>query len=414
MVLMQNKSHLTHIFITVFLYLLGFGIMIPIMPMMGRSYGASSLEVGLLMSTYSLMQFILIPLWGRLSDRYGRRRILLFCLTGEALSYLIFAFSTQLTGLFVARFLGGFFAATLSTASASVSDMTPQNQRSQGMALMGAAFSLGFVFGPALGGIFVLLGESIFPDKGSLFGMRFASIVVCLLMTATFVFAWFKLKETSHLSRLNQKKNKQPKAPRRLSLIGRFLRVPILGPLMTAFFFHTFALAIMESTLILLVADKFNWGITQISFGFVYIGLLSAFSQGVFVRRFLPFYGEKIFLFFGLLLQVIGYCFITFSDSVSFLALAMTIFSLGSSFTSPSLMGSISLLSPQQEQGEALGTTQSLGSLGRILGPALGGALYTRFSWDWPFLSSASIAFLALVMIFLIRKKLPSSALNSL
>ncbi|HND85154.1 MAG TPA: MFS transporter, partial [Pseudobdellovibrionaceae bacterium] len=146
------KKNLTIIFLTVFLYLLGFGIIIPIIPNLGKTFGASPVQIGFLMSIYSIMQFLCAPLWGRLSDRIGRRPVLVYCLLGEGLAYLLFAFSRSLEVLFIARGLAGIFAASLSTATAYISDISSPQNRTKNMGLIGAAFGLGFVFGPAIGG----------------------------------------------------------------------------------------------------------------------------------------------------------------------------------------------------------------------------------------------------------------------
>ena len=404
----QNKSHLTIIFITVFLYLLGFGVMIPIMPLISREYGASPLQVGLLMSSYSFMQFLFAPFWGRLSDHYGRRKVLLSCLVGECLSYVFLGFATSLISLFIARLLAGFFGASLSTASASISDVTPKNERSKGMALIGAAFGLGFIVGPALGGFFALFGNHSFPEKGSLFGMQFAAFGVSAICLVTFIFAWFRLKETVHLSRLSHK-SQSPQRLSRLAILGRFLRKPITGPLIGNFFLNSLAMSIMEATLILFAADKFGWTVLEISFGFAYIGLLSAANQGFLVRRLIPIYGEKTILLSGLVAQIISYLMISQSNSVPFLGLAMTLLSLGNGFVNPSLLGSISLTTSSDEQGEALGTAQGTASLGRIIGPALGGYLYSHLSISSPFLVSAFFITLSFVVAFIMRNQLPNS-----
>jgi len=407
----QNKSHLQIIFATVFLYLLGFGIMIPIMPIIGREYGASPFEIGLLMSSYSLMQFIFAPFWGRLSDIKGRRPILLFCLAGEALSYLIFAFSSHLYGLMIARAMAGFFGASISTASASISDVTPDKERSKGMALIGVAFGLGFMLGPVLGGGFALLGEALLPEKGPTFGIHFASGSVALICLITFIFAWLRLKETVHLSRSN-KRSPSHERETRLSLFGRFLRTPIIGPLIGNFFLNSLAMSAMEATLILFAADRFGWGVKEVSLGFAYIGTLSTINQGFFVRKILPYWGEKKLLTLGLFFQVIGYGFIGFSTSVPWLGLAMTLLSIGNGFVNPTLLGSISLLAKSSEQGEALGTAQSSGSLGRILGPLIGGWAYGHLGMSWPFFISSGLAFLGLSLVKVLGKKLPENAKN--
>lgn len=404
----QNKSHLTIIFITVFLYLVGFGVMIPIMPIIGREFGADALTIGLLMSSYSLMQFLFAPFWGRLSDQRGRRPILLLCLAGEALSYLIFAFSSNLIGLFIARSLAGFFGASISTASASISDVTPSHERSRGMALIGAAFGLGFIVGPAIGGGLAIMGDSLFPEMGPTFGMHFAAGSVALICAITFGFAWKYLKETAHLSRQSQKDLLPRK--NRLAILGRFLRKPLVGPLIGNFFLHSLAMSAMEATLILFAADRFNWGVKEVSFGFAYIGILSTLNQGFLVRKILPLLGEQRVLKIGLYAQIIGFALIAGSHSIPVLTLAMTILSLGNGFVSPSLLGSISLASPSSEQGEALGTAQGTASLGRIFGPAIGGAIYAGVSITSPFIFASLIALVSLIVVIKLGKKIPNQA----
>ena len=160
----ENKKPQVIIFITVFIYLLGFGIVIPIIPIISTQFGATPFQVGLLMSIYSLMQFAFSSFWGRLSDKYGRRPILLMCLFGEVFAYLFFAQARNIEMLFIARLLSGFFGASISTASAYISDITPVNERSKGMALIGAAFGLGFLFGPALGGALTIWAGHISTD----------------------------------------------------------------------------------------------------------------------------------------------------------------------------------------------------------------------------------------------------------
>lgn len=381
--------------------------MIPIMPIISREFGASPFMVGLLMSVYSIMQFLFAPLWGRMSDHYGRRPILIFCLIGEALSYFIFAISQSLTGFFIARILAGFFGASISTASASISDATPKAERSRGMALVGAAFGLGFMVGPAVGGGLALLGESWFPQLGPLFGMKFAAASVGILCLVTASFAGWKLKETVHLSR--QKKS-QPQKTDRFARLGLYLRKPLIGPLIGNYFLNSLALSVMEATLILFTADRFNWTIKEVSFGFAYIGILSTINQGFLVRKLLPIWGERSLIKIGFSLQAIGFFLIATSHSISWLAVAMTIFSLGNGFVNPSLLGSISVLAEQDEQGEALGTTQGTASLGRIFGPIIGGLAYGYIGLTSPFFISMFLALIALFITFKLSAKLPESA----
>lgn len=395
----SNKSQLAIIFFTVFLYLVGFGVVIPIIPILSRDFGASSLQTGLLLSVYSLMQFLFSPFWGRLSDRMGRRPILLFCLFGEGLAYIIFALARTLEWLFIARFLAGFFGASLSTASAYISDITPRHERSKGMALIGAAFGLGFVFGPALGGALAVWGHHISPEPH--FDTSFSGYWVAALCFANFLFGMKYLTES-----LNEKSESAEKK-KRLSVMWQYLSSKTVGPLMLVFLLSSLAMSSMEATLILFMGEKFNWDVKQVSFGFAYIGVIIVFTQGFLVRRLLPKWGERKVLRLGLAFFTIGLTGIALVNSIPLMAVMMTFLSLGNGLSNPSILGSISLLTDAKEQGATMGVTQSMASLGRIVGPALGGALYGYIAITAPFLASGTLAFVGLAIVLMIYKFIP-------
>lgn len=395
----SNKSQLAIIFFTVFLYLVGFGVVIPILPILSRNFGATALQTGLLLSVYSLMQFLFSPFWGRLSDRLGRRPILLFCLLGETLSYILFAWARSLEWLFVARILAGFFGASLSTASAYISDITPKHERSKGMALIGAAFGLGFVFGPALGGGLAVWGQHISPAPH--FDTSFASYWVAGLCLANFLFGLKFLKESL------SEKSESAEKKKRFSVMWQFLSKKTVGPLMTVFLLTSLAMSSMEATLILFMGDKYQWDVKQVSFGFAYIGVMIIFTQGFLVRRLLPKWGERKVLRLGVLLFTLGLTSIALVDTIAGMGVAMTLLSLGNGLANPSTLGSISLLSDSKEQGAAMGVTQSMASLGRILGPALGGALYGSVAMTAPFWASGLMAFAGLLIVLVVYNFIP-------
>ncbi|MGZ3775278.1 MAG: MFS transporter [Pseudobdellovibrionaceae bacterium] len=395
----SNKSQLAIIFFTVFLYLVGFGVVIPILPILSRNFGASALQTGLLLSVYSLMQFIFSPFWGRLSDRLGRRPILLFCLLGEGMSYIIFSLSRSLEWLYIARLLAGFFGASLSTASAYISDITPKHERSKGMALIGAAFGLGFVIGPALGGALAVWGHHISSEPH--FDTSFSGYWVAVLCFANFLFGIKFLKES-----LNEKSESAEKK-KRFSVMWHYLTKKTLGPLMTVFLLTSLAMSAMEATLILFMSEKFQWDVKQVSFGFAYIGVIIIFTQGFLVRRLLPKWGERKVLRLGLILFALGLTGIAIANSIPAMAVMMTLLSLGNGLSNPSTLGSISLLSDAKEQGVTMGVTQSMASLGRIIGPALGGAIYGTIAITAPFWTSGAMAFAALVIVITIYKFIP-------
>lgn len=397
-----QKSQLAVIFFTVFIYLLGFGIVIPVIPLLSRDFGADAFEAGLLLSVYSLMQFLFSPFWGRLSDHVGRRKVLLGCLLGEGLTYLLFAVARDLPTLFAARILAGFFGASLSTASAAISDITPPNERSKGMALIGVAFGLGFMFGPAIGGGLATWGHHL--SEAPHFATSFAMYWVAAICMATFAFGYKFLPETL-------KKDSQPrKRQSRWATLREFFSRPTVGLLMLTFFISSFAMSSMETSLVLYMKDSFSWGVREVSFGFAYIGVMIVITQGLLVRRLLPKIGERALLRWGLAFFTIGLAGIALAPNVGFMAVTMTFLALGTGFSNPSILGSISLLSPTEEQGTALGSTQSLASLGRILGPAFGGFLFDHLNIKAPFLAGAILAFAALLVVFYLGSQVPDSA----
>jgi MFS family permease len=397
------------IFMTVFLYLVGFGIIIPILPLLGQELGGSASQVGWLMAIFSFMQFVFAPLWGYFSDRHGRRPILVSCLIGEALTYVWFAFARDFTSLFLARMLAGFFGASLSTASAYFSDITPPKERSKGMAIIGAAFGLGFVIGPALGGILIKVGNGFSPDP--LMGSTFASLFVAFLCLVTFIFAYFKLPESLTEER-RQETIAQNKKHRFTLLIDK-LKIPILNTLILTFFCSTLGMASMEATLVLFVGAHFGWTAMDVSFGFAYVGVIMIITQGFLVRKLISKLGERKMAILGLVLFSMGMAGIAISNSINMLAVAMTFLAFGNGFSNPSLMGSISLVSSEQEQGVNMGVAQSASSLGRILGPIMGGFFFDKISDRSPFLLSATIGVFALFLLFSKYKKLPNSAQTS-
>jgi multidrug resistance protein len=389
----MNKNPLVVIFLTVFVDLVGFGIIIPLSPFLARQFGASAFEIGLLMAAYSGMQFIFSPFWGGWSDRLGRRPILLLSIGATALSHLLFYFSTSLWMLFVARALAGLFSANISTASAFIADVTPAKDRSKNMGLIGAAFGLGFVLGPALGGIFAKVGDN------------FPALLAALISGANFVAAYFFLPES--LAPENRRRRERKS---RIKDIAEKVRRPVVGTLLVSQFIIGFAMASMEATLFLDVSDRYGWSMEKASYGFAYVGICIAFTQGFLVRKLLPAVGERRLLLIGMALFATSFLLTSASVYVWILAVAMTLLALGNGLLSPALTGSLSLLSSPKEQGEILGVNQSLAALARIFGPPVGGFLYAQISMASPFLFAATIGFLGFGLVWINRAALPTAA----
>jgi multidrug resistance protein len=408
----ENKKPLIVIFLTVFIYLLGFGIVIPIIPTLSIQMGASSFQTGLLLSAYSLMQFIFSPFWGKLSDKYGRRPILLTCLFGEIFSYLLFAQSHSIELLFIARIFSGFFGASISTASAYISDITPPNERSKGMALIGAAFGLGFLFGPALGGGLTVWAEHISTDP--FFRTSFSSYWVSALCLITFVFAFFNLKETL----VKSTKPLDPEADiesqkNRFQTMLKYFQTPTVGALIFIFFLASLGMSTMEATLVLFMKARFGWGLKEVSFGFAYVGVMIVFTQGFLVRRLIPKFGEKQVLRFGLIMMSMGLSALSIAQSIWIVAIAQTFLALGVGCVNPATLGSVSLLVDQSDQGVAMGTTQSMSSLGRIIGPIIGGALFGSLSEGSPFIVAGLMTLIGLFVVISIYTEIPNAGQTS-
>jgi multidrug resistance protein len=396
----SGKSPLIVIFLTVFIDLIGFGIIIPLSPFLARRFNASAFEVGLLLSIYSVMQFIFSPMWGALSDRIGRRPVILISLFGGALSYIAFGFAGDLWLLFVARALAGMFGGNISTAHAYIADVTKPEERSKGMGLIGAAFGIGFIFGPLLGAGLGIVGQKLGSEPP--LGMGFSALGAAALCLCNFGFAYFNLKE----SLPPEKRKKTTVRRHRLKEIAHHLMRPQSGALMFVFFLSGLAMAQMESMLFPFVADVFGWGLEISSYGFAYVGVLMAFTQGFLIRKAMPKFGERKTLLIGLLLFALSLFAIPIASSAVLLGAVMTILAIGNGFMRPPNLGLISIATPHDEQGAAMGVTNSLASLGRILGPIIGGFLYERVSKGAPFVFAGALTLFAAFLAARAAKKL--------
>jgi len=392
----MSKKPLAVIFLTVFIDLVGFGIIIPLNPYLAREFGATPLHVGLLMAIYSALQFLFSPFWGQVSDRIGRRPVLLLSLFGTSLAHAFFFTSTSLLGLFVARALAGFFSANISTAMAYIADVSENKDRSKSMGLIGAAFGLGFVLGPALGGVVAHWGESL---------PALAASAICM---ANFIFAVFVLRE----SLPPEKRSLQVRKSRIKSILEK-VRRPVAGPLLLAYFSYSFAMANMEASLFLLVKDRFLLSMAQASYGFAYVGVCMAITQGLLIRRLLPVWGERGLLFSGFILFTVAMFLTAVSPNLWVLALAMTVMAVGGGFINPSVHGTLSNLAGPHEQGEVLGVSQSLAALARIIGPPVGGFLYMSLAFSAPFVFAGLTALVGFFVITKIRGKIPQTAVEA-
>ena len=372
-------SPLVIIFVTVFIDLLGFGIIIPLLPFYAESYGASALMVGLLGSVYSLMQFLVAPLAGRWSDRLGRRPIILAGLLGSCAAYVALALADSLALIFAARIVAGVAGGNIPTAQAYIADITTPENRARGMGLIGAAFGLGFIFGPAIGGILTRFGPAM---------PMWCAAALCL---ANFAAALVLLPESRH---------GQPARVSfgRLDLLQRARRHAGLVPLLAVFFFVSTAFSGFEATFALFTERRFGFTAETIGYVFAFIGVILATINGVAVGRVVPRLGERRVVPMAIGLIALGLALVPAAQSVPLLFAVCGLIAVGMGFNNPALSSAVSRLADADEQGGMLGLAQSLGALGRIAGPTWGGFLFDNAGLALPFLSAAAIMMAALLL----------------
>jgi MFS transporter, DHA1 family, tetracycline resistance protein len=392
-----KKSPLFIIFTTVLIDLIGFGMVIPLIGLYGRHYGASTLELSVLGGIYSLMQFFFSPFWGALSDRIGRRPVLLISLGGSTLSYIIFGLAPNYTWLLLARAVGGIFAANISTAQAYIADVTPPQDRAKGMGLIGAAFGIGFTLGPPLGGI-----------ASAQLGLAAPGLLAALICGSNLLLAVFRLpesfpKEQRALAQQTNSSQTRSFSPIDLKRLTQTFQKPQLALLMTTFFSVTFAFSMMEQTFSLLFQSKFSLdtGEAGLKTGLVLMvsGILGAIVQGGLIRKLAPRFGERKLLLAGIFINIFAMGLFPFSPNFAFYFLLAIPIALGSSLVNPSLSALISKNASTHEQGSTLGISQGLGSLARATGPFLG-LLSFGVSPELPYLFASGISFILFLLCF--------------
>lgn len=378
----MKKPSVLVIFLTVFIDLIGFGIVVPLVPLYSRHFGAHGVVIGAIIASFSAMQFIFSPIWGRLSDRYGRRPILLVSTAGAAMSYVLFAVSCGLTShtsaivlMVVSRAFAGMCGGNITVAQAYIADITPPQERSRRMGLIGMAFGLGFIFGPAIGGLSLKHLGSTGP------GWIAASLCATNFLLALFILVESRKPTSEHVAHRPH-----------LDQWVHTLTQPRIGLLVIVFFLATFCFSCFESTLPLVVSDNFHLNVqtdetsaSTVAYLFVFCGLIGALVQGGAIGRLVKKLGEPKLIALSLVLTAISLALLPFiggtadlswsvlwhPEGRSWLAMlgTLALLSIGSSLTRPPLFGLLSNLTPPHEQGANIGVAQGAGSLARILGP---------------------------------------------
>lgn len=405
---MRRKPSRLVIFLSVFIDLIGFGIVLPLLPGYAEDFGARSFAIGVIIASFSLMQFLFAPIWGRWSDHIGRRPVMLLGNLGAAGSYLLFAYASGLHGtaalwwILVSRVFAGISGANISVASAYIADISPPEKRSAGMALIGIAFGLGFIFGPAVGAF-----------TADLFGKTGPGWVAAGFCAANFVLGWFILGES-------RKPDAPPAVARpRFGQWGHTLRQPKLGLLISIFFLATFCFTCFESTFPLMLGPEsaFRFGLKnrdQVGYLFAYAGIITVLVQGA-VHGLVKAFGEPRLIFGSLVIFAAGLAALPFQTHLTGLLIVLAVLAVGSGLNRAPVFGMISIKSSPHEQGANLGVAQSAGALARIVGPIFATTLFfarpDKPSPELPYVTSGAIAFLTALLAwqFLCRKNSPSS-----
>jgi len=366
------------IFLTIFVNLVGFGIIIPLLPFYAETFGASPMAIGLLFAVFSLCQLAAAPVLGDLSDRYGRRPVLVFSLAGTVISFVMLALAHSLAMLFAARIVDGLSGGNISTARAYVADVTEPRDRARAYGLIGAAFGLGFILGPALGAIL---------SKISYTAPIWAAAGVTLVATAM---AWMWLPETVHRA--------QAGTGNPFRFLPGLLQRPIVRRVLAIDFVYWFAFAIFQTTFALFVARRFGFDVARTGYFFAAFGILGAVVQGGLIRPLVRRIGDRSTFVLGVSLATVGLVGAASSYSVPMFAAALVPLALGIGFGHPTMAALVSLVARGDEQGRVQGAASAVESLGRTVGPVWGNSSLQHFGESAPYVSAAVLLVLIVVL----------------
>jgi MFS transporter, DHA1 family, tetracycline resistance protein len=365
-------SPLGIVFTTVVIDLVGFGIVLPILPLWAEGFGASPVQIGLLTASYAVMQLLFAPVWGRVSDRVGRRPVILVSLAGSAVAALMIGLAGTLLLLWIARVLQGIAGASYAAAQAYVADVTTREERARGMGMIGAAFGLGFVLGPAIGALFSAWDE------------RLPFLVAAGLAAANFVIAYLRLPES-------RRPGAAPAPAPRIGVVRRALSSPDLAPLVWLSFVATLAFVGMESTFALFGERRFGYSVTEIGLLFVYIGVLTVIAQGWLVGRLVGRFGEARCMVWGLAGTGGGLLAVAAARDLWLLLPGLALLAVASGVVFSTTTALISLAAAEHEQGAVLGLSASVGGAARIAGPLAATLLFQHAGIAVPLIAGAAL-----------------------
>lgn len=389
---MSQRSPLLPIFLVVLVDILGLTLIMPLLPFYAEKYGATPFVVGTLISTYAACQLISGPILGRISDRVGRKRVLLVSQVGTCIGFVVLAEASTLWVVFVARVIDGVTAGNLSIAQAYVADVTEPKNRAKAFGIIGVAFGIGFLIGPAVSGYLSHFGYH-YPVYAAA-GLSATSILVTFLMLPDGVAKGADSSEADD-------EGPPPPAGRRLGLFEwnaylEYFRRPVLSPLLLQFFCFVFAFSMFTSGFALFAERRFTWdgvafGPRQVGYVFAYVGFLGIILQGGLIGRLVKRFGETKLVVAGFLSAAIGYAALGFVYSIPMLLAVATVASFGSGVLRPALTSLVTQAASRKEQGVVLGLTQSLSSVTLIVAPLIAGGLIEHGHLEmWALAAAAS------------------------
>src|SRR5262245_11234542 len=359
------------IFLTIFVNLIGFGIIVPLLPFYAETFGATPLVIGLLFAVFSVCQLIAAPALGELSDRYGRRPVLVFSLAGTVVSLAMLALAHSVWMLFAARMVDGLSGGNVSTARAYIADITEPRDRARAYGFIGAAFGLGFILGPALGAVL---------SHVSYTAPIWAAAALTLVATAM---AWLGLPETVHRARAG--------TGNPFRFLPSLLSRPLVRRALAVDFLYWLSFAVFQTTFALFAARRFGFDAPHTGYFLAAFGVLGVVIQGGFIRPIVRRIGDRPTFLVGLIFGALGLVACTAAHSVGAFALALLPLAIGIGLGHPTVASLVSLIAGGEEQGRVQGAASAVESLGRAIGPIWGNASLERFSDSTPYLSAAMI-----------------------
>jgi multidrug resistance protein len=394
-----GRRTLFTVFLTILLDLIGFGMILPLLPFYAQEFHASPLRIGLLFSSYSLTQLLFAPLLGSLSDRVGRRPVLLASIAGSVVSYLLFALAPSYGVLLLSRSLSGVAAANYAIAQAYMADVSSPQDRSRAMGLVGAAFGTGFVLGPALGGVLAQAGAAL-PSLGP----RLVPLTAAALAGINLAVALTGLPES--LSREMRGGGAGPASWLGLTDLRTAWRDGPLRGLMLLFFLVMFCFSMMEATLALFCQARFGFGVPETSLLFVFVGVVLVVVQGGLLGRLVRRFGERFLIVAGIVLMAAGLALLPLTPATIppvwsklwLLLSSLLLLAVGNGIHNPSSLGLLSRLTDARSQGGTIGLSRSFGALARVLGPAAGTWVFGAAGDAWPFWTAAGLMLVALAV----------------